>query len=262
MIPDATKRQTSFTQAGLGRNGFRFTLLTLGLPVLVVLLFLCARWWLFAPPVLQPGDLLLLEPESIVRVEAAAKAGDILAQSTLGTAYLDGRGYLAANVTEAVRWLRKVADRDRAEFDRIPKRMQSLLEKRPHEFDLRKRRTMDLEYLDLVARKLAFESAFLGLIEVYLGSHGDSHANTALALKYLRRGANYGFPSAQRMLGIVTEFGLLGVPRDEIQATMLLSEAAAQGDQVAQKLLVSLRFYHDAMLRARRGTTFSGYSFS
>ena len=228
--------------------------------MLVVLLFLFARWWFFSPPTLQPGDLLLLEPESIVRVEAAARAGDILAQSTLGNAYLDGRGYLAANVTEAVRWLRKVADRDRSEFDRIPRRMQSLLEKRPHEFDLRKRHTMDLEYLDLVARKLAFESAFLGLIEVYLGTHGNSHANTALALKYLQRGATYGFPFAQRMLGIVTQFGLLGVPRDEIQATVLLSEAAAQGDRVAQTLLANLRFHHDAMLRARVGTTFSGYS--
>jgi TPR repeat protein len=241
MIPDATKRQTSFSPAGFGRNRFRFALLTFGLLVFVAILYLCARSWFFAPPALRPNDLLLLEPESVARVEAAARAGDIVAQNNLGSAYLDGRGCLAANVTEAVRWLRKVADRDRSEFDRIPRRMQSLLEKRPHEFDLRKRRAMDLEYLDLVARKLAFESAFLGLIEVYLGSHGDSYANTALALKYMRRSANYGFPSALRILAFVTQYGLLGVPKDKVQATMLLSEAAAQGDRVAQRLLVDLR---------------------
>ena len=262
MTTDATKPQTSFSLAGFGRNRLRFALVTLGLPVFVAILYLCARSWLFAPPALRPNDLLLLEPESVVRVEAAAKAGDILAQSTLGTAYLEGRGDVSRNVTKAVHWLRKVADRDRSEFDRIPRQMQSLLEKRPQEFDLRKRRTMDLEYLDLVARKLAFESAFLGLIEVYSGSHGDSHANTALALKYLRRGANYGFPSAQRILAFVTQYGLLGVPKDKVQATILLSEAAAQGDRVAQRLLVSLRFYHDAMLRARMSSAFSGYSFS
>jgi TPR repeat protein len=259
---NATKPQTSFSLARFRRNPFRFALLTLGLLVFVALLYLCARSWLFAPPTLRPNDLLLLEPESIARVEAAARAGDIVAQSSLGSAYLDGRGDVSENVTKAVYWLRKVADRDRSEFDRIPGRMESLLERKPHEFDLRKRRAMDLEYLELFTKKLAFESDFLGLIEVYLGSNGDSHANTTLALKYLRRGANFGFPSAQRMLGIVTQLGLLGVPRDETQATILLSEAAAQGDRVAQKLLVSLRFYHDAMLHARMGTTFSGYSFS
>jgi TPR repeat protein len=257
-----TKPQTSFSLAGFGRNRFRFALLTLALLGFVAILYLCARSGLFAPPTLRPGDLLLLEPESVARVEAAARVGDIVAQSILGSAYLEGRGDVSRNVTKAVYWLQKVADRDRSEFDRIPSRMQSLLDKRAREFDLRERRTIDVEYLDLVARKLAFESAFFGLIEVYLGSHGDSHANTALALKYLRRGASYGFPFAQRMLGIVTQYGLLGVARDEIQATILLNEAAAQGDLVAQRLLVSIRIYHDAMLRARTGTTVSGYSFS
>jgi len=75
---NATKRQTTFSQAPSGRNGFRFGLLTLGLLIFGAILFLCARWFFLAPPALQPGDLLLLEPESIVRVEAAAKAGDIL----------------------------------------------------------------------------------------------------------------------------------------------------------------------------------------
>ena len=262
MTTDGTKPRTSFSLAGFDRNRFRYALLALGLLVFVAILYLCARSWLFAPPALRPNDLLLLEPESVARVETAARAGDIVAQNSLGSAYLDGRGDVTRNVTKAVYWLRKVADRDRAEFDRIPGRMESLLERKPHEFDLRKRRAMDLEYLELFTRKLAFESAFLGLIEVYLGSHGDSYRNTALALKYMRRGANYGFPSAQRMLGIVTQFGLLGVPRDEIQARILLSEAAAHGDRGAQRLLVSLRFYQDAMLRARMGTTFSGYSFS
>jgi TPR repeat protein len=237
----ATKPQTSFSLAGFSGNRFRFALVTFGVLVFVAILFLCARSWLFAPPALQPNDLLLLEPESIARVEAAATAGDIVAQSTLGSAYLEGRGDVSRNVTKAVYWLRRVADRDRSEFNRIPSRMQSLLEKRPREFDLRKRRTIDLEYLDLVARKLAFELAFLELIDVYVGRHGPSYANAALALKYMRRGANYGFPSAQRILGIVTQYGWLGVPKDKVQATMLLSQAAAQGDRVAQRLLVNLR---------------------
>ena len=86
---------------------------------------------------------------------------------------------------------------------------------------------MDLEYVDLVTRKLAFEGAFVGLIEVYLGDHGTSYANSTLALKYMRLGAAYGFPSAQRMLGIVLQLGLFSVPKNELLATMLLSEAAA-----------------------------------
>ena len=248
MTTNATKRQPSFSQAPSGRNGVRLGLLTLGLLLFGAIFFLCARWWFLAPPALQPGDLLLLEPESIVRVEAAARAGDILAQSTLGTAYLAGGRYLPKDVTKAVYWLRKVADRDRSELDRIKSRMQFLLEQRRSEVDPQQRRELDLEVLDLIARKLAFESAFLGLIQVYLGGHGASHADVELALKYMRLGADYGFPSAQRIFGIVTQFGLLGVPKNEMQAMMLLSEAAAQGDRIAQRLLIDFRFYHDAML--------------
>ena len=35
-------------------------------------------------------------------------------------------------------------------------------------------------------------------------------------MKYMRLGAAYGMPPAQRILGIVTRFGLLGVPKNEI----------------------------------------------
>ncbi len=171
----------------------------------------------------------------------SAGAGDILAQSTLGVACLEGSEYIPKNVTKGVYWLRKVADRDRSEFDRVPRQMVSLLEKRQHEFDLRKRNVIEAKYLDLVAEKVAFEVAFLGLIEVYLGEHGATYRNTTLALSYMRRGAIYGLPSAQRMLGIVTRYGLFGVPQNEIASGVLLSEAAENGDRSAQQLLAYLR---------------------
>lgn len=262
MTTDAIKWQFNFFQARAARRWFRYVLLLIVMLAIVAVLYLCARGWFSAPPALQPGDLLLLEPESIARVEAAARAGDVLAQSTLGNTYLDGNKYLPKDVTKAVYWLRKVADRDHSEFDRIPRRMQSLLEQRRYEFDAQKRREMDLEYLDLAAKKLAYEAAFLGLTQVYLGGHGVALANTERAVHYLRLGADYGFPSAQRILGIVTEYGWLGVPKNEIQATLLLNAAAAQGDRVAQRLLVEFRSYHDAVFRARMGAAFSEHSVS
>jgi TPR repeat protein len=180
-----------------------------------------------------------------------------MAQSTLGTAYLNEGKYLPRDVTKAIYWLRKVADRDRSEFDRIKSRMQFLLEQRRYEIDPQQQRAMDLEYLDLVAKKLAFETAFLGLIQVYLGGQGDFHANPELALKYLRLGADYGFPSVERTFGIVKQYGLFGIPKDEEHATMLLSQAAAQGDPIAQRLLTILRFDH-----AHVDTAFSEHSIS
>ena len=185
MTADATTRQKAASQTGSRRVSFRFILLIVGLLVFVALLLLCGRWLLFAPPALQPGDLLLLEPESIVRVETAAKAGDIVAQSILGSAYLHGKGDLPKDMTKAVYWLRKVADRDPSQFDRISSRMDSLLEKRRQGLEPRERLKIDLEYLDLVAKELAFESAILGLIDVYLGRDGTPYSDARLAVKYM-----------------------------------------------------------------------------
>jgi TPR repeat protein len=196
-----------------------------------------------APAPLQSGDLLLLDQESIIRVKAAARAGDLLAQSALGSAYLKGTGDLPRSVPEAVYWLRKVTDRDPAEFEHISTRMQVLLDNRLFEVDPQRQRETDLEYLNLATKRLAYESAFLEIVHVYLGGEGDAYANVLLALKYLRLGAAYGLPSSQRDLGIVTRFGWLGVPKNEIRAAALLNEAAAQGDRVAQRLLVELRYF-------------------
>ena len=258
MITDATKRRTSLTPWGAGRNWFRFTLFVVGL---LAALFVCVGWWSPAPAAAQIGDLRLLKPESIARIQAAAKAGDIVAQSTLGTAYLQGKR-VRTNVTKAVYWLRKVADRDRSEFNLVKSRIQFLVERRGYELDPIKQRAVELEYLDLAQRKLAFERAFLGLIQIYAGRQGASYADAELALKHMRSGADYGFPSAQRLLGIVNGFGLLGVPRNEINATKLLCSAAAKGDRVAQRLLAQSRCSQEAMLRARIGTTFAENSFS
>ena len=166
------------------RNWFLFALITFGLLLSAVVLVLYGRSWFFAPPTLQPGDLLLLEPESIARVEAVAKAGDILAQSALGSAYLHARANLPKDVPKATYWLRQVADRDRSQFEDISNRMQLLLEKSEHELDVRKRSTITLDYLDLAAKRLAFEVAMLSLVEIYIGRHGVSQANAELAVKY------------------------------------------------------------------------------
>ncbi len=254
MTTSATKPEKSFVETKPSRRLVRFGLFTLGLLVSAVIVLFCARWFFFAPPTLQPGDLLLLEPESIARVEAAAKAGDILAQTALGSAYLHGRTNLPKNVTEAVYWLRKVADRDHSQFEGISKRMQSLLEKSEDQRDLRKRSAMALDYLDLAARRLAFEAAILSLIEIYMGQHGISHVNAELAVRYMRLGATYGMPAAQRALGIVTRFGLLGVPKNEVAGTILLTEAAAKGDQVARKVLFNLDLYDRVISHAGMGT--------
>ena len=140
--------------------------------------------------------------------------------------------------------------------------MHFLLQKSQYEFGLRKCNAMSLEYLDLVAEKLAFESAVLRLIEVYVGRHGSAHANAEFALKYMQLGAAYGFPSPQRKPGIVTRFGLLGVPKNEVEASILLSAAAAKGDRVAQKSLVDLSSYRLAKFHALMDIAVSDHSFS
>ena len=158
--------------------------------------------------------------------------------------------------------MRKVADRDRSEYEQIRDRMQARLEQRRFEIDPQKRREIDLEYLDLVAKKLAFESAFLGLIQVYLGNYGAPHSDGRLALNYMRLGADYGFHSSQRILGVVTAFGLLGVPKNEFAGMTLLNEAAVQGDRPAQRLLASVQLLRGVMLRKRNDTAFPNQMFS
>jgi hypothetical protein len=78
----------------------------------------------------------------------------------------------------------------------------------------------------------------------------------------MRLGADYGIPSSQRTLGIVTTLGSLGVPKNETAGMILLSKAAAQGDRPAHRLLADLPSYQEAVLRARLRTAFSDCSFS
>jgi TPR repeat protein len=260
MTTDAKARKDNSKEAGARSKGFRLVLLITVLFLIAVSMFVFGRS-IFSPPKLQPEDVFLLAPESIARVEAAAKGGDIVAQSIFGSAYLDGKGDVPKNVTKAVFWLRRVGDRDPSEFYAMSNRMNTLLEKRRQESDPRKRIKIDLEYLDFVTKKLAYETAVLGLIDVYLGRHGASHANTALGVACMQLGSTYGFPSAQRALGIVTEFGLFGVPKDEIAGRTWLSEAARNGDQVAEDLLVDMRAYDHAMLHAKIDSDYSGSLF-
>lgn len=200
--PDIHQKESA--KAGFGRGCPRVRLRTIvtGLLSVVAVLLLGAAWWLARPPTLESVDLLLLTPESVGKVEAAAKAGDIQAQSSLGLAYLRGSEYVPRNVTKSLYWLHQITDRDRAEHDQIVDRMQSLLERRRHASDPRRQRQLDLQYLRLAEEKLAFELAFVALIQVYSGGQGASYANPALARKYLRHGAAYGFASVQRMLGM------------------------------------------------------------
>ena len=110
---------------------------------------------------------------------------------------------------------------------------------RGHTLDPGKQRQLDLEYLGWVQKKLGFEIAFVGLIEVYSGGQGPAYANPALARRYLRQGAAYGFASAQRMLGTAYLFGSLGLPKNTAQGLRLLHLAAAQGDQRAKYVLAN-----------------------
>jgi TPR repeat protein len=216
---------------------------TIGLVLIVAvpiaLLAMLAFFRLLATdaPELEPTDLLLLTPESVEKVETAAKAGDIQAQSTLGIAYLRGSEYVPRKVRAAVYWFHRIADRDRAEHDQIVDQMRSLLEERRHASDPGKQRKLDLEYLGLVEKRLSFELAFVGLIQVYAGGQGSSYANPELARKYLHQGTDYGFASAQRMLGMAYLFGLLGVPKNRAEGMRLLHAAAAQGDHAAEYVL-------------------------
>jgi hypothetical protein len=214
-----------------------------GLVLIVVLLISLLAMLAFvrlraaSAPELEPADLLLLTPESLEKVEAAAKAGDIQAQSTLGVVYLRGGDFVPRNVTRALYWFHRIADRDRAEHDQIVDQMQSLLAEQRYVLDPRKQHQLDLEYLSLVQKKLAFEIAFVGLIEVYSGGQGRSYANPALARRYMRQGAAYGCAPAQRMLGLAYLFGPLGVPKNTSQGLRLLHAAAAQGDHAAEYVL-------------------------
>jgi TPR repeat protein len=118
--------------------------------------------------------------------------------------------------------------------------MRYVLEERRHESDPQSQRMLDREYLSLVERKLAYEQALLGLAQVYAGGQGASHANPQLALKYLRLGAAYGFPSSQRVLGLVILSGSLGARRSELEGRRWLYAAAAKGDRVAVRWLTEL----------------------
>jgi TPR repeat protein len=210
-------------------------IVALVIALLVILVF--ARLRAASAPKVELEDLRLLTPHAVQNVESAAEAGDIKAQGTLGVAYLRGSEHVPRNVTAAVYWFHQIADRDRAEHDRIADRMQSLLEERRHVSGPRRQRKLDLEYLGLVQRKLAFEIAFVGLIEVYSGRQGPAYANPVLARRYMHRGAIFGFASAQRMLGMAKVFGLLGVPKNTAQGLRLLHAAAAQGDHGAEYVL-------------------------
>jgi len=208
------------------------------IPVFVVLL--CAGLWLTRAPNLEPEDYLLLTPASLDKVEAAAKAGDLSAQSALGEAYLWGGVLVAKNVTKAAYWFEKIASRDEREFQAICARMQSILDHRNDPMVRQTARKLDLEYLHLAHQKLAFELAFTALFQIYSGGEGPTYANPTLALKYLRQGAHYGFPSAQRRLGAAYVFGWFGLPKSPSRGLRLLTEAANQGDHRAEYLLGAL----------------------
>ncbi len=65
----------------------------------------------------------------------------------------------------------------------------------------------------------------------------------------MRLGAYYGFPSTQTLLGVVYEYGSLGVRRNEIEGTRLLYAAAFKGDRVAQQLLTEANYARKPLLR-------------
>jgi TPR repeat protein len=176
----------------------------------------------------------------VEKVEAAAKAGDILAQSTLGSACLQGGEQLPKDVTNALYWFQEVANRADREFLTIRPRLKSILEQRQLATNPKKQRKLELEYLDLLAKKLAFEQAYVGLIQIYFGGQGRSYANPALALKCMQQGADYGIAPAQRILGIANLHGLFGVPKNVREGLRLLHAAAAQGDHAAEDLLRDL----------------------
>ena len=206
----------------------------------LLLVLLCAGLWLTRAPHLDPEDYLLLTPDSLVKVEAAAMAGDLSAQSALGAAYLRGGYPVAKNVMKAVYWFERIASRDEREFRAICARMQSIRDQRTVPMTRPGAKRLDLEYLHLVDQKLSFELAFSALFQICSGGEGPTYANPTLALKYLRQGAEYGFPSAQRRLGVAYVFGLLGLPKNRSAGLRLLTEAANHGDHRAEYLLGTL----------------------
>lgn len=103
-------------------------------------------------PQLQAEDLLLSAPDALARVEAAAEAGDISAQSTLGTANLLAE-HVPKNVTKAVYWFEKVVSQDLQEYKTIRARMQIILEQQKRAKDQQQARRLELEYLDLALKE-------------------------------------------------------------------------------------------------------------
>lgn len=201
---------------------------------------------------LTAEDLLLLTPDSLARVKAAAEHGDVVAQSTLGTAHLLGE-HVPKNVTKAVYWFQEVVSRDEHEYKMIGARMEVVLKHRQLAKNGAERSRLEREYLELALRKLSYEEAFNGLLQVYTGGHGASYENPELALKYLRQAARVGYPWAQRTLGVTSMFGLSGAPQNKSEGLRLLKEAASQGDHDAEYILgdlygsgVSVRMNPDA----------------
>lgn len=238
--PTGTASDGSLVVKRTHRRLILFKPLPIGMLVGAAVLFLCFIWLSTRVPSVAPEDLLLLEPASVERVESAAAGGNLRAQAALGSAHLFGNAFIAKNVTRALSWLHKVADRDPKEFDRIESRTQSLFDQRRRETSARSQRELDLEYLDLVGTKLAYEQAFIGLASVYAGENGAVYRDSSLALKYLRRGAAYGFPSAQRFLGFAYVYGWFGVHENEFEGRRWLHVAAAGGDRVAIEWLKNL----------------------
>ena len=212
---------------------------TIVLLILAATFLACGGTWAGDGPQLQAEDLLLLTLDALARVEAAAEQGDIIAQSTLGSAYLLGE-HVPKNVTKAVYWFEKVVSRDEQEYQKIRARMGIILEQRKRAENREENRKLELEYLDLVMKKLSYEEALTGLLQVYSGQHGASYSNPELALKYLRQGAESGYPWAQRTLGVVSVFGLAGSPQNKSEGLRLLKEAASQSDHDAEYILGSL----------------------
>ena len=164
------------------------------------------------------------------RLELAAKAGSVVAETVLGLKYLDGNG-IPANEAEAARWLERAAKQGQpvAEY-----RLGTLYERGHGVPSDAKQAATWYE----AAAKLGNRKAMHNLAVAYAQGAGVNK-NFTLAAQWFTRAATLGLRDSQFNLAVLYERGM-GVPQSLTDAYKWYAVAAALGDTESKARVAAL----------------------